>query len=313
MTAAPWSPAEAPRVLVFGGSGYLGAHVSAELRAAGFAVTTTSRQRRHGPGLVHCDPLHDATRTLAALIDEAAPRAVVNCIGSTSGTPQEMVDANVTVPARLMEAIAGAAPYARVVHLGSAGEYGVVTPGRAIDEDAACLPVSPYGTSKLAGTRLLVTMSADTGVGAVVLRVFNPIGPGAPSSSMAGRAARLLLEAARHHPHPDVSMASLDSHRDWVDTRDVGRAVVAVVRAADAAHHVYNIGSGRAVPTREVVGLIARTTGFRAAIREDRTPPARSGGVDWQQADIALAARELSWQPRYALADSVGELCRSVR
>lgn len=313
MTAAPWNPAEAPRALVFGGCGYLGAHIAAELRAAGFAVTTTSRRRAHGPGLLRCDPLHDTSRTLAALIDEAAPRAVVNCIGSTSGTAAEMVEANVTVPARLIETVAVAAPYARVVHLGSAGEYGAVSAGRAIDEDAPCEPASAYGTSKLAGTRLLAAMSADAGIDAVVLRVFNPIGPGAPPSSMAGRAARLLHDAARQHPHPEVSMASLDSHRDWVDARDVGRAVVAAVRAPDAAHRVYNVGSGRAVPTREVVRLIACATGFEAPVREDRTPPARSGGVNWQQADISRAMRELGWQPRYTLADSVAELCRSLR
>lgn len=314
MTSAPWTTAEAPRALVFGGSGYLGAHVATELRAAGFAVTTTSRRAAHGPGLLRCDPLHDPSRTLAALVDKAAPSAVVNCIGGTTGAAADMVDANVTVPARLIEAVACAAPYTRFVHLGSAGEYGAGAEGRAIGEDAPCEPASPYAISKLAGTRLLAAISADAGVSAVVLRVFNPIGPGSPASSLAGRAARLLRDAVRRSPHPDISMASLDSYRDWVDARDVGRAVVAALRAPDdGTHRVYNVGSGHAVHTREVVRLIAQATGFRATVREDLAPPARSGGVSWQQADISLAARELGWQPRYALAESVAELCRSLR
>lgn len=313
MTTAPWNPTEAARALVFGGSGYLGTHVAAELRAAGFAVTATSRQRARNGGLVSCDPMHDPSRVLAALIDGAAPRVVINCIGSTTGTATEMVDANITVPARLLEAVAIAAPHARIVHLGSAGEYGAVPAGQAVDEDAPCEPTSPYGVSKLAGTRLLMALSAEAGVDTVVLRVFNPIGPGAPPSSLAGRAARLLHDAARQHPHPDISMASLDSHRDWVDARDVGRAVFAAARAPeDAAHHVYNVGSGHAVHTRQVVELIARAAGFRATIREDRTPPARSGSVSWQQAEISLAERDLGWRPRYSLADSVAELCRSL-
>lgn len=312
MITAPWNSADAPRALVFGGCGYLGGHVAAELRAAGFSVTTTSRRRMAGSGISSCDPLRDSSRSLAALVDEAAPRAVVNCIGSTAGTAAEMVEANVTVPARLIEAVGTAAPYARLVHLGSAGEYGAVAAGRAVAEDAACEPTSVYGASKLAGTRLIAAMSADAGIDAVVLRVFNPIGAGAPSTSVAGRAARLLHEATRQHPHPEIRMAALDSHRDWVDARDVGRAVVAAVRVTDNAHHIYNVGSGRAVPAREVVRLIADATGFQATIREDLPPPARSGAVDWQQADISRAQRELGWQPHFTLADSIAELCHSL-
>lgn len=313
MIAAPWGTTDTPRALVFGGLGFLGRHITAELRTAGFAVMATTRRPVAGPGFLRCDPLCDSSRNLAALIDAAGPSVVVNCTGDTTGDTACLVDANVTVPARLLAAVAAAAPYTKFVHLGSAGEYGATATGRPLREDAPCEPASPYAISKLAGTRIVAAMSADAGVDSVVLRVFNPIGAGSPPSSLAGRAARLLREAAATSPHPDISMASLDSYRDWIDARDVGRAVAAAALAPDATHHLYNVGSGQAVHSREVVRLLAGATGFQAAVREDRTPPARSGAVSWQQADISLAVRELGWQPRYALADSVTALCHSLR
>ena len=66
---------------------------------------------------------------------------------------------------------------ARLVHLGSAAEYGR-GPGRApVREDEPARPVGPYGVTKLAGTRL-VELARTAGLPAVVLRVFNPVGPG---------------------------------------------------------------------------------------------------------------------------------------
>lgn len=311
MTDPPRATGEGPRALVFGGLGFLGRHIAAGLRGAGLTVTVTSRHPDQR-GVVRCDPLRDPARNLAAMIDAAGPEVLVNAAGATTGDVAAMVDANVTATARLLAAVAVAAPQARFIQLGSAGEYGPTEPGHPLSEDEPCAPTSPYAVSKLAGTLATLALSADAGIDAVVLRVFNPIGAGCPPSSMAGRAARLLSDAVRVRPQRDITMASLDSHRDWVDARDVGGAVAAVARTRGVSR-LYNVGSGQAVVSREVVRLIAVEAGFTAIIHEDRAVPDRSGAVSWQQADISLAERELGWRPRHVLAESVSELCRSLR
>jgi nucleoside-diphosphate-sugar epimerase len=89
--------------------------------------------------------------------------------------------------------------------------------------------------------------------------------------------------------------------------------VAAAALAPGTAGGIVNVGGGKAVHSREVVRLLADLTGFQGAVREDRTPPTRSGAVSWQQADISLAARELGWRPRYTLDEAASELCRSLR
>lgn len=300
-----------PRVLVFGGTGFLGRHAVAQLTAAGFAVTVTVRQRER-PGALRCDVLGDSPQALAELVRQIRPSVVVNCVGVTSGDTATMVGGNVIVPARLLTAVAVAAPGATFVHLGSAAEYGAPGARRAITEASPCAPISPYGVSKLAGTRLVLTLAADAGIAATVLRVFNPVGPGAPATSLAGRAARLLAEAVVTTPQSAVAMASLASSRDWVDARDVGRAVVAAASAPRSAHRLFNVAGGQAATARQVVTLIADELGYRAEIREDRPAPSRSDSVDWQQADISLARQHLGWQPRHTILESVRDLCRSL-
>ena len=70
------------------------------------------------------------TDELAALVRSVRPDAVINCVGRLSGDTVQLVEANVLVTARMIEVVAGEAPAARLVVLGSAAEYGPTPYGR---------------------------------------------------------------------------------------------------------------------------------------------------------------------------------------
>jgi NDP-hexose 4-ketoreductase len=101
-----------------------------------------------------------------------------------------------------------------------------------------------------------------------------------------------------------ITMGPLSPYRDFLDARDLGRAVVAAALAPALPTAVINIGSGRAVPARTAVELLAEAAGFSGEIREERMPPSRSATVDWILADISRAVDVLGWRPTHALADS---------
>ncbi|MEU6370112.1 NAD-dependent epimerase/dehydratase family protein [Streptomyces sp. NPDC046931] len=289
------------RILVLGGTGFLGGHVVERLRARpGVPVLVGGRS----PGAdVAVDLASGRPESLAKTLASVAPDAVVNCAGATGGDAVTLAEVNARGPAVLCAALREAAPAARLVHLGSAAEYGPGVPDTRTTESAATRPVTPYGATKLAGTVAV----AASGLDAVVLRVGNPVGPGAPSSGLPGRTAA-LLRAAGEDPEAVLRLGDLSAFRDFVDVRDVARAVDLAVAAPGPLPRVLNIGAGQAVPVRDLVRGLARAAGFRGRTEEDTGGSARSAEISWQCSDITAAAEALGWRPSHTLDDALAAL-----
>jgi NDP-hexose 4-ketoreductase len=289
------------RVLLFGASGFIGAHVRAVLSADARIGELV------GPGRDAFDLIDGDVAGLADLLRWEAPDAVVCCVGRLAGTEPELIRANTLVAAKLIEAVAQAAPAARLVRLGSAGEYGVVPHGRSVAEEDETRPVAAYGVSHLAGTRLFEVAGASGRVDAVSLRVFNPIGTGLSQENLLGRAAT-RLRAALATGATEITMGPLGAYRDFIDVHDLASLVLAAVTAPALRHRVFNAGSGTAVTAREAVRMLAAQAGYAGEIREEGTGPQRSAAVDWIRADIDRARTELGWSPVHDLAASIKDV-----
>ncbi|ARP73673.1 NAD(P)-dependent oxidoreductase [Streptomyces pluripotens] len=289
------------RILVLGGTGYLGRHVTEDLRALpGAQILAAGRSLAAG---FRVDLATDRPEALTKTLTAAAPDVVVNCAGATGGNPVTLAEVNARGPAVLCAALREAAPTARLVHLGSAAEYGPGTPDVPVAEAAPACPVTPYGATKLAGTVAVTSAALD----AVVLRVGNPVGPGAPAANLPGRMASLLRSAG---PEPDavLQLGDLSAYRDFVDVRDLARAVALTVTAPGHLPSVLNISGGTAVAVRELVHGLARRAGFRGRLQESTGGSARSARVSWQCSDITAAERALGWRPEHDLDDALDAL-----
>ncbi|MGW6603026.1 NAD-dependent epimerase/dehydratase family protein [Streptomyces sp. NPDC055036] len=289
------------RIILLGSTGYLGGHVAERLGALpGARLLRTGRSPDADLGI---DLATDAVDRIAHVLASAAPDAVVNCAGAVGGDAVTLAEVNTRGTAALCAAVRKAAPGARLIHLGSAAEYGPGTPGTEVTESAPTRPVTVYGATKLAGT---VTV-AGSGLDAVVLRVGNPVGPGQGSTSLPGRVLGLLRAAMGEHGAV-IRLGDLSSYRDFVDVRDVARAVALAVTAPGPLPAILNIGGGRAVPVRDLVHTLVRTAGFRGRVEEDGHGSTRSEEVSWQCSDIKAAADALDWRPLHRLDDSLTAL-----
>jgi nucleoside-diphosphate-sugar epimerase len=298
------------RILVTGASGFLGAHVRRAAQAAGMEVHTVSRSPLpDSPRHHRLDLGADSVLRIVGVLTQVAPDAVVHCAGATQGDLEALSGTNINGTHALVRALLLAGAKARLVHLGSAAEYGRCLPGVPVSELMPARPVSAYGATKLAATRI-VEMARGAGLDGVVLRVFNPVGAGAPENSLPGRAASVLRRAMVDGS--DLRLGPLDAVRDFVDARDVADAVLAATTARDLLlPPVLNIGSGQGVAARTLVKELLNVSGAACAVREDDPAPPRSADVPWQQGEITLARCALGWWPRRDLTDSVAELWRS--
>ncbi len=297
------------RVLVIGAGGYLGRNVLDLLRTqADLLVRTASRSAPSGGIDIRLDLAEE--RGLESVLVGERPDIVVNCAGAVSGSEAELTAANVTGPANLVAALTRLRPGSRLIHLGSAAEYGVTEVGVPVTEDMTGEPVGPYGHSKLAGTQLVVR-GREAGLDTLVLRVFNPIGPNAPAGSFPGRVVRELRRAIADNN--DIRLGPLDSVRDFVDVRDIAEAVLASVNAANLDRAILNLASGVGTQIRSIVDKLVDISGFEGTVFESAAGSSRSASVAGQHADITAISTSLGWKPRVELLDSLVDLWRSSR
>jgi nucleoside-diphosphate-sugar epimerase len=294
------------RVLLLGADGFLGRHV-AERLLADPAVQLTALGRSDDAD-VRFDLSSGAPGVLARFLDAVHPGVIVNCAGTTRGAARELTRQNIVAVATVCEAMRRSSTTARLVQLGCGSEYGPSPVGSSTGEDAPQRPGGPYGVSKLAATELVL----GSGLDAVVLRVFSPVGPGTPTGAPMGRVAEALRRAMQNGD-PELRLGGLGVQRDFIDARDVARAVHAA--SLSAAQGVVNIGSGRAVRMRDMAGALAHVAGFEGPVVESDEPhpasgppPYPDGCGQWQQADVRTARDRLGWRPRIGLEESLADV-----
>ncbi|MFJ8108055.1 NAD-dependent epimerase/dehydratase family protein [Streptomyces sp. NPDC096132] len=245
---------------------------------------------------------------------------VVNAAGRAWRADEaEMAAGNAELVERVVAALAALpGPPVRLVQLGSVHEYGAGAPDGATGEDHEPAPVTPYGRTKLLGTRAVLRAARERGVDGVVLRLANVIGAGVPQGSLFGRVAGHLGEAARSGARGERAAAlrlpPLRAARDLVDADDVADAVLAAATAPGAAvtGRVINVGRGEAVPMRGLIDRMIALSGLEIPLVEAAEAPASRTDVARQCLDVSRARALLGWRPLRSVDDSLRDLLASV-
>ncbi|GGJ96465.1 reductase [Pilimelia anulata] len=293
---------------MLGGTGFLGRHACAALRAAGYAVLAVAR---HPPGAGFGHPFRTLDlgalppAGLAAAVDELGPDVVVNAVGSIWGRTDAQMWAAAAAPTlRLLDGLALAARRPRLVHIGSVLEYGQGRPGALLDAATPARPTSAYGRAKLAATEAVLARARAGEQPGVVLRIVNLAGPGSPEVSLLGRVASRILAARGRRAV--VELDPLLAYRDYVDVRDVADAVVAAA-GAPVSGELINIGRGETVRVRSLVDRLIACSGRPVVVVERTGLGIRHSTEDRLRVDIAPAARLLGWRPARPLAGAVAD------
>ncbi|MEV6014622.1 MULTISPECIES: NAD(P)-dependent oxidoreductase [unclassified Streptomyces] len=312
-------------VVVLGGTGFLGRRIGAACAAHGARVHLVSRAApasAAAPGVsaVGLDLVTASPREIAELFAAARPDVVVNAAGRAwQADEAQMAAGNAELVERVLTALAGLpGPQVRLVQLGTVHEYGAGAPDTATAEDHEPAPVTPYGRTKLLGTRAVLRATGEREVEGVVLRLANVIGAGVPRGSLFGRVAAHLGEAARADARgekpAELRLPALRAARDLVDADDVTAAVLAAATApaADVAGQVINVGRGTAVPMRALVDRMVELSGLELPVAEEAERSGSRTDVPRQCLDISRARRLLGWTPLRGLDDSLRDLLASV-
>jgi UDP-glucose 4-epimerase len=317
-----------PRLLVTGGTGYIGSHTVVELMAAGnevfvidnlcnskaSALDRIERIAGRRPGFAQVD-IRDrpALRRLfsSQRFDAVVHFAGLKAVGESVAKPLGYYDGNVSGSVTLLECMAEAA-LRTIVFSSSATVYGEPA-SVPIREDFPLAPGSPYGRSKLMIEEILRdTAAADAAWRVALLRYFNPVGAhgsgligedpnGIPNNLMpyiaqvaVGKLKELSVFGS-DYPTPDGT-----GIRDYIHVVDLARGHLAALNTLRERPGVLtvNLGTGRGYSVLEVVRAFSAMSGKALPYR---IVGRRPGDIAQCYADPALARKALGWEARLGI------------
>ncbi len=308
-------------VIVAGGAGYIGSHMTRMLRENGYLPVvvdnlTTGHASAVQAGELRVGDIGDAA-FMGALLREFKPRCVMHfaassLVGESMQKPGIYWRNNVAQTLSLLDTMLEHG-VRNFIFSSTAAVYGnpVEVP---IPETHPTEPINPYGHTKLAVEYLLQDYEAAHGLKSITLRYFNAAGAH-PDGSIGERhepethLIPLVLQVASgrrpqiarygsQHDTPDGSCV-----RDYIHVQDLCKAHLLALRALEggAATTVYNLGNGLGHSVNEVIEAARRVTGHPIPLRDD---PPRAGDPPALVADAARARAELGWAPKYEDLDA---------
>ena len=309
-------------ILVTGGAGYIGSHAVKALAQAGFHPVTLDDGSTGHPELIRWGNVVTAdlagSDALPSLLREYDIRGVMHFAGrslaaESHGRPDLYYRANIAGTLKLLEAMV-AARVGLLLYSSSAAIYGV-PPKNPISEDTPCLPISPYGETKLAAERMIEWYGRAYGLKAVSLRYFNAAGaddsgeigelhdpethliPLALQATMPGGAE--LQVFGDDYPTPDGTCV-----RDYIHVTDLADAHVRALQHLEKGGEslALNLGTGRGNSVLEVIQAAEKATG--QPVRR-KIGPRRAGDPPFLVADASKAQQVLGWTAKRDLTNIV--------
>lgn len=289
----------AVKALVTGAGGFVGPYLTAHLEAEGDEVVGVDMDMDIG----------DAEAVRSRMADEMPDvvyhLAAASHVGDSWDAPMAVVRLNIegTLNVLLAAHEAGAE---RVVIIGSAEQYGHVTPDRMpIDETTPLRPVSPYGASKAAAEMLGSYMVRGRDFPVVLVRAFNHLGPGQSDRLVA---SALAQQVARNEVSggTEILAGDLSPKRDFSDVRDVVRAY-RLLALRGTPGEAYNVCSGAAVSIRELADTLISLSGrdMKVVLDSERLRPV---DVPLLLGDNTKLRTDTGWAPEVPLSQTLDDV-----
>lgn len=311
-------------VLVTGGAGYIGSHMTWGLLDAneevivldrlstGFKWCVAPEAHFYKGDIADRDLLRTifSTHSVDAVIHFAGSVVVPDSVAN----PLEYYDNN-TVKSRELIAATIEARVPHFVFSSTAAVYGSPPDGLPVAESAPLNPESPYGRSKLMTELMLKDAAQASALTYTALRYFNvagsdPYGRTGQSTAGATHLIKVACETAiGKRPYLNIFGTDYPTHdgtcvRDYIHVSDLTNAHLLALKSlrGGGPSLVANCGYGQGYSVMDVVNCVERLTGKVLPINPVGRRPGDAASVI---ADASVATGQLGWTPRYNNLDGI--------
>jgi UDP-glucose 4-epimerase len=295
-------------VLVTGGTGFIGSHLSEALVRQGFQVTIVDNLSNSGLENVReiadridfhkLDVRSSAFRDflLTGDFDVIFHLAANAYVPPSIENPDYDFQTNLVAPFRLLETLRRSDLDTTLIVASSAAVYG--NPRRTpMSESDPTGPISPYGVSKLAMECYVSVYSQVYGLKAASLRLFSTYGPRQRKQIVYD-----LIKRISDNPSELIILGDGTQIRDMVYVEDVVQATLTVLENAPLEGEFYNVAGGRGYSTREIAETMTDVMDLSPEFHY--TGSIRPGDPEKWIACIDRL-RKLGFSPRISLAEGM--------
>lgn len=297
--------------LITGGCGFIGSHLAHRLIAQGHSVTviddlSTGKRENlppHIPIAIADITTPHAYDALLPTIDGCFHLAAIVSVQRSQDEWLRTHQVNLGGTVALFDAMARLNIKRPVVFASSAAVYGNLAE-LPQTESAACTPLSPYGTDKLACEFYARIASNMYGIPTAAMRFFNVYGPKQDASSPYSGVISLFRQRMKTH-QPITIYGDGEQSRDFIYVGDVAAALDAAMQALQnkALHHgIFNVCTGHSTTINDLYNLMANILQTRSARSHG---PARTGEVRNSTGDTASSLKTLNFKAQTPLREGL--------
>ncbi len=286
------------KILVLGGSGFLGRRLCEGLLRAGYrpvvfdrVTPTMSGVEFHQGDMVSVGdlwrPLLEEVETVFHLAWSTKPQ-------SANDSPYYDLQSNVLAGLHFLDSLVQLKKRPRMIFISTGGAIYGVPDYLPVDESHPTRPVNAYGISKLTFERYLALYRRLYELDYLVFRPGNPYGEGQDPAGAQGAVAVFLGRMLSGQP---ISIwGDGEVVRDYLY---VGDLIDALIKGIDYipqhdAERIFNIGSGVGLSLNQLISALAKATGLQPLVDYQ---PARKADTSAVVLDTTLVRRCLSWHP----------------
>lgn len=291
------------KILITGGSGFIGANLTREFLKLGFEPNLLIR---HSTDMWRLkDILKNVRFHKVSLLDKNRLREVAHRVNPAAifhlatftdyrhqDKIQEMIDTNITATANLLLATCDV-PYDVFVNTGSSSEYGFKE--KSMKEKDLLEPISFYAATKGGATLLAQAFAHYYEKPVTTFRPFSVYGPLEEAKRFIPVVTESILSGS------PINLTTGSQRRDFIFVDDVVEAyIMSMKHGSKLKGEILNIGTGKQYTNDEVVEILFKVTGRKVPIHKGAYPVRLWDSPYWV-ADVTKAKKLLGWSPKHSL------------
>lgn len=292
------------KILITGGAGFIGSHISKLLLDQGHNVLIYDNLSRgfldniDKRALFLEGDLHEQQKLEKSLkgVDWVIHMAALAEVAESVQKPLKYAENNIVGTIHLLEAMKNSG-VRKIVFSSSCVVYG--KPEKLpLSEDSAIMAFNPYGATKVANESFLASYHSIHGFDVVMLRYFNPYGPGEKHDPETHAIPNFIKAGLSKKPLPLYWKGEII--RDFIYVEDLARAHIAPLKLSGL--HVFNVGTEKGTKVIDIINHISNILEYKLEINDLGE---RLGDVPALFASSAKLKKMTGWKPQVGLKEGL--------